>query len=69
MEIDLKADVAYVIVKTRNGYVTIDPKRNDTNVWMDKKGLLSYFDVMEGEGRIIEKFKGSESDEKLPKDI
>jgi hypothetical protein len=68
MIIDLKADVAYVIIKTANGYVTIDPKRDDTNVWMDKKGLLSYLDVMEGNGRIIEKFKGSETDEKLPKD-
>jgi hypothetical protein len=35
---------------------------------MDKKGLLSYLDVMEGNGRIIEKFKGSETDEKLPND-
>jgi hypothetical protein len=55
MIIDLKADVAYVIIKAANGYVTIDPKRNDTNVW-DKKGLLHYLDVMEGDGSIIEKF-------------
>jgi hypothetical protein len=68
MEIDLKADVAYVIIKTANGYMTIDPKRNDKNVWMSKKGLLSYLDVMEGDGPIIEKFKGPETDEKLPKD-
>lgn len=68
MEIDLKADVAYVIIRTANGYVTIDPKRNDTNVWMDKKGLLKYFDLMEGNERIIEKFKGSEKDEGLPSD-
>lgn len=66
MEIDLKADVAYVVVRVANGYVTIDPKRKDTNVWMDKKGLLRYLDVMEGNERIIEKFKGSESGENLP---
>lgn len=68
MEIDLKADVAYVVIKTANGYVTIDPKRKDTNVWMDKEGLLRYFDLMEGDERIIEKFKGSESNEKLPEE-
>jgi hypothetical protein len=27
MEIDLKAEVAYVVIRAANGYVTIDPKR------------------------------------------
>lgn len=66
MEIDLKGDVAYVVIRVGGGYVTIDPGRKDSNIHMDKKGLLSYFDVMEGNERIIEKFKGSASDEKLP---
>lgn len=66
MEIDLKADVAYVIVRVGDGYVTFDPKRKDTNIHADKKTLLRYFDLMEGRERIIEKFKGSNDDEKLP---
>lgn len=66
MEIDLKADVAYVIIKVGEGYITIDPKRKDTNIQVDKKELLRYFDLMEGNERIIEKFKGSDGDEKLP---
>jgi hypothetical protein len=67
MEIDLKGDVAYVVIRVgRNGYITFDPKRNDTNIHADKKKLLSYFDSMEGNERIIEKFKGSNSDENLP---
>lgn len=66
MEIDLKGDVAYVVIRVGKGYVTIDPGRKDTNIHVDKKTLLRYFDLMEGNERIIEKFKGSDSDEKLP---
>lgn len=66
MEIDLKAKVAYVVIRVGKGYVVIDPERKDTNIEVNKRELLRYFDVMEGDGRIIEKFKGSESDEKLP---
>lgn len=66
MEIDLKGDVAYVVIRVGGGYVTIDPGRKDSNIHVDKKSLLRYFDVIEGDERIIEKFKGSESDEKLP---
>jgi hypothetical protein len=65
MEIDLKAKVTYVIIRVGKGYVILNPEREDTNIRADKKELLSYFDVMEGDGRIIEKFKGCENDEKL----
>lgn len=68
MEIDLKANVAYVVIKVGDGYLIIDPKRKDTNIQVDKKELLQYFDLMEGRERIIEKFKGSEKDEGLPSD-
>jgi len=68
MEIDLKAKVAYVVIRVEEGYVVIDPERKDTNIKIDKKALLRYFDVMEGNERIIEKFKGVESEEKLPSD-
>jgi hypothetical protein len=66
MEIDLKAKVAYIVIRVGEGYVVIDPERKDTNIKVDKKALLRYFDIMEGNERIIEKFKGTESDEKLP---
>ena len=50
MELDLtilKEKVAYVILKTANGYVTLDPSRNDVNVWADLPQLLKYLETME----------------------
>jgi len=50
MEMDLsllKENIAYVIIKTANGYLTIDPNRKDINVWANIDQLNEYLKTME----------------------